>query len=1078
MGLIFHGSSSGGSVSDYITIELVGGKLRYSASLGSYQQVDDNHEVYLGDELADGSFHRLLIDRTGIEARIYLDEGKPFKDEAIALSRYKKLNLDMYLFVGGTIQKGLRGVVSTTNFEGCLRKFSFTSGSKVINLLSKTTGTKHFVEFQCPSLNYKPVTFTKTTSTCTKTLASPSSIAGKFMFRTYAKEGTVLTWGSGSDVMQVNFKDRFVELVIKSQESLSVNFDFSRPAINSGLWVKVEFSIASGNNGLFLKVNGKDDRKTAGSNIPSFGTKLTIGTGFVGCMQDLTIDSKAVDLDEPSCVDGVQFGKCNISDHCNPNPCLNEGECVQEGLSFQCTCKPDYQGSVCQFSKHPKSCNEIRLDQLKGNGDKTPINQNYTIDPDGSGPIKPFLAYCNMTHGRQLNQGMTVVRSLDHHVRVRVANPSEAEKPESFIRDIRYYPNLETAKAVVMQSEECSQYIEYSCINSKLLNDGNPFYGRWVSRTKHEKYWGGAKPDSLKCACGMKGNCVDKSKGCNCDAGRSTLEKDYGQLTDTHSLPVTQVLLGDVNPLRSSQANVSVGDLFCSGEINNTATFVNEDGYLQLPPWTPPSVGDISFLFRTPYAKGIILHNGDITREYFRVHIVNNQTLRLDFDLGHGLTSVDAKLKSSSATLDDRKWHKVLVWHNQKEFGLKLDDESNEVNLPLHLSTQLNVAGKLNVGGYSRDQLNGFVGCIKGLAINGKVYDLYGEAKNADYVKSDCGAACKNNHCMNGAECIDYYNIYKCNCDNVPFYGYFCHREIGASFNKEDSKIVYEYPSTGAMIGTDIAIAFATQSCGGMLLEIKSSDVKDFYRIRFRKDTKKLLFEFQTGSDDQFEFENPTSGSFCDNERHTLKIRRTRPITEGRLYVTVDNGKEILKSLGNLKSFSKPKVITIGGKSEGSLYSGCISGVKVTQFQTGDVKLSTVDPIRLWREGSDHVKAYDVVKGQCGPVSPTPPQPTKRIPDDSDRRGDIETDAPGEGPGTKTDRSQVAVIVVVVLILVLVIIALLVLIYWYWSRHKGTYHTHEDNENLQNAEPYIELQQKQPPPSDGGDTQKKKEWYI
>ena len=28
MGLIFHGSSSGGTVSDYITIELVGGKLR------------------------------------------------------------------------------------------------------------------------------------------------------------------------------------------------------------------------------------------------------------------------------------------------------------------------------------------------------------------------------------------------------------------------------------------------------------------------------------------------------------------------------------------------------------------------------------------------------------------------------------------------------------------------------------------------------------------------------------------------------------------------------------------------------------------------------------------------------------------------------------------------------------------------------------------------------------------------------------------------------------------------------------------------------------------------------------------
>ena len=150
----------------------------------------------------------------------------------------------------------------------------------------------------------------------------------------------------------------------------------------------------------------------------------------------------------------------------------------------------------------------------------------------------------------------------------------------------------------------------------------------------------------------------------------------------------------------------------------------------------------------------------------------------------------------------------------------------------------------------------------------------------------------------------------------------------------------------------------------------------------------------------------------------------------------------------------------------------------MTQFKTGDVKLATVDPIRLWHEDSADVKAVDVVRGQCGPPSPTPPLPTKRIPDIREIKDRFRTDAPGEGPGSRTSRSQVAIIVVVVLILVLVIIALLVLIYWYWSRHKGTYHTHEDDENLQNAEPFIELQHKQPPPSDGGDTQKKKEWYI
>ena len=244
--------------------------------------------------------------------------------------------------------------MSSTNFVGCLRKFSLTNDKKFINLLSKTAGTKHSVDFQCPSIDYKPVTFTKTTSKCTKTLPAPSSFMGKFMFRTYATGGTVMTWGTGSNTLKVNFKARYVELVVRDQETLSVNFGFSQPAVNSGLWVTVEFGIAPGPSGLTLKVNGRDDKKTATSSLPSFGNILEIGGGFVGCVQDLQIDSKAIDLgsDQASCVDEVQFSKCNISDHCHPNPCLNEGICSQEGLSFECSCKPDYQGSVCQFCEY------------------------------------------------------------------------------------------------------------------------------------------------------------------------------------------------------------------------------------------------------------------------------------------------------------------------------------------------------------------------------------------------------------------------------------------------------------------------------------------------------------------------------------------------------------------------------------------------------------------------------------------------------------------------------------------------------------------------------------------------------
>lgn len=326
---------------------------RYSSSLGSYQQIDDSHEVYLGDELADGTFHKVLVERTDSQAKVYLDFGKPLQDEAIAVSRYRKLDLDRSLFVGGSMQTGLRGVKSTINFEGCLRKFTLDIKSKQLKLLKKGTGTPHNVKFECPTVAFKPVTFIEKSDTCSKTLGTLSKAnhyTGEFMFRTYAKEGTVLTWGP--DNMKVNFKERYVEMVVTGLETLSVTFGYGQLPINSGLWIKVAFSIAAESKGLSLTVNGKKDIKDA-STRPDFKNKLTVGGNFVGCVQDLKIDGQKYDLEsDMSCNPRVQFNKCNVSDHCNPNPCLNEGVCKQEDLSFKCSCKPDYKGSVCQFCKY------------------------------------------------------------------------------------------------------------------------------------------------------------------------------------------------------------------------------------------------------------------------------------------------------------------------------------------------------------------------------------------------------------------------------------------------------------------------------------------------------------------------------------------------------------------------------------------------------------------------------------------------------------------------------------------------------------------------------------------------------
>ena len=58
-------------------------------------------------------------------------------------------------------------------------------------------------------------------------------------------------------------------------------------------------------------------------------------------------------------------------------------------------------------------------------------------------------------------------------------------------------------------------------------------------------YWGGASPDSGKCACGMTNSCANDAYGCHCDKNDKVWREDSGLLTDKTQLPVKQLRFGD-----------------------------------------------------------------------------------------------------------------------------------------------------------------------------------------------------------------------------------------------------------------------------------------------------------------------------------------------------------------------------------------------------------------------------------------------------------------------------------------------------------------------------------------------------
>uniref|UniRef100_A0A8C6YG16 Contactin associated protein family member 4 n=1 Tax=Naja naja TaxID=35670 RepID=A0A8C6YG16_NAJNA len=89
------------------------------------------------------------------------------------------------------------------------------------------------------------------------------------------------------------------------------------------------------------------------------------------------------------------------------------------------------------------------------------ISAFYYIDSDGSGPLGPFLVYCNMT-----DTTWTIIQHNNTDLtRVKTAN---RENPHSVF--FKYAASLEQLQATINHAEQCEQELAYHCKKSRLSN--------------------------------------------------------------------------------------------------------------------------------------------------------------------------------------------------------------------------------------------------------------------------------------------------------------------------------------------------------------------------------------------------------------------------------------------------------------------------------------------------------------------------------------------------------------------------------------------------------------------------------
>ncbi|XP_003908260.3 contactin-associated protein-like 4 [Papio anubis] len=961
-GILFHRDGRNGNC---ITLELVKGKLILFINSGNTTQPSPPGQggLALGSLLDDGHWHTVRLECSGQGLNFTVDRhSRPIW----APAELCHADLDPEISFGGILAPGKPMVFPRKNFRGCLENINF-NGEDVIGLAKQqgpqilVTGT---VAFACAHPQTVPATFPSARSHLALPGAPGADGASvSFQFRTWNRAGLLLSWGTrpGSGGFFLALQDGRLHVGPRASPGRAQSGGRTGVGLNDGQWHSVSVTSTGGH----LSVMVDDDvASTVHTTVPvgvhpgdayHFGGCPAHGSGsdcsrslgplggFQGCLRLISIDGQEVDLisvqqGAVGNFSDLLIDTCGILDRCLPNYCEHEGTCSQTWTAFHCDCSSTgYTGATCHRSLYEPSCEAYKhLGHASG---------FYNIDPDGSGPLKPFQAFCNMT-----DVPWTVLQHNGSAL-TRVKGAS-LENPHRAV--FQYAASAEQLLASVDRARHCQQELELHCRRSRLQDprDGTAL-SWWAGRANEtHTYWGGSFPGAHQCACGLERDCLDPQYGCNCDADRDEWTSDVGVLSHREHLPVTKIVITDADR-PGSEAAYKLGPLQCQGDGSfwNSASFHTEASYLHFPTFHGELSADVSFFFKTTASSGVFLENLGIT-DFISLELRSPTEVAFSFDVGNGPCELTVQ---SPTPLSDNRWHLVRAERNVKEASLQVDllpPSTRQAPEDGHRLLQLN--SQLFVGGTAARQ-RGFLGCIRALQVNGRTLDLEGRAKVTPGVEPGCPGHCSTygHFCLHGGQCRERHQGFSCDCELSAYTGPFCSSEISAYFGT-GSSVTYNFqeyhsPSTNAsshaasfqgettLTQETIAFSFRTVQAPSLLLYVDSFYKEYLSVILAKNGSLQIRYKLDTHQDP--DVINLNFRNMADGKLYHVNISRE----DGVVFVEVNQKtwRQVSLSSGTafraIKSLVLGRILEPGGHVDAETaragargFSGCLSGL---QFQ-------------------------------------------------------------------------------------------------------------------------------------------------
>ncbi|KAM6984662.1 LOW QUALITY PROTEIN: contactin-associated protein-like 4 [Aplochiton taeniatus] len=1069
-GTLIHAEGQGGCS---LTLELQKGKLLLHLSYRGKSVSSHYHKmVSLGSLLDDQHWHHVGLERVGTHINLTVDKST---EQVQSLSDCSHWEMDQ-ISLGGVQGQGPPRAssdpsTSRRNFHGCLENLqhnhlSLIDMAKRSDSQVSSTGN---VTFTCAEVVSVAVTFAGAKSFLQLPGAMTAAAGGggglgaavaELQFRTWNKAGLLVTFElpqQGGNLW-VYLSEARVKLQVHKAGRVLLDLS-AGSALNDGQWHSVDLTSRRGR--LSLSVD-RDDGSTAHAS-PSFPvaarSHFFFGgcpdgeTGpecrnpfhvFQGCMRQLALEGSAVDLIRVQQMltgnfSELQIDMCGIIDRCSPSHCEHEGRCTQSWSAFHCNCShTGYSGATCHSSVYEQSC-----EAYKHHGTTRGL---YHVDADGSGPIKPQLIYCNMTD----KTWMVIQHNNTELTKLRPSSGSNQH-----LARFNYSADADQLQAIISQAEHCEQELSYHCRASRLLNtpDGTPFTW-WLSGSgEAQTYWGGAVPGSQQCACGLQEDCIDSDHYCNCDADRHEWANDSGLLSHKEHLPVTAIVIGDVQR-PGSEAAYRVGPLRCHGDKNywNAAFFNQETSYLHFPTFHGELSADISFLFKTTASSGVFLENLGI-KDFIRIELSSSTEVVFSFDVGNGPFEVNVE---TSAPLNDGRWHRVRAERNVKEASLRVDSlpaATQKAPAEGHIHLQLN--SQLFVGGTASRQ-KGFLGCIRSLQLNGRTLDLKERAKITPGVSPGCRGHCSSygHLCRNQGQCTEKSNGFSCDCAPSAHSGPFCQREVSAHFKPGTSvaytfKEPYEMSRNSSTLpssiysdltlrGEKISLSFRTSQAPALLLYVSSYHREYLAVLINRNGYLNVKYKLESGREAEVLRSNVRN--LANGHLHRVSIRRLSDTVS----VQVDQHAREGFNLTSDIEFNAIKSVVMGKIQEsGELdpeiarlnslgFSGCLS---VVLFNS----IAPLKAALLYPSTSPVIVTGPLAESNCGSATPANPYAAEATHPLSDHSGTVGT---GE-PIVNAIKSDSALIGGVIAVVIFVILAVLAIMARFLYRRKETFRNQE-----------------------------------